>query len=243
MSKRMAVCIVGVFMSVVAFAQGHQSFDAVLKDHVTGGQVDYPAIAADRRFSAYLEQLKPVDASKLARNDQLAFWINAYNALAIQGILSGSSPRTFLGKVKFFYIDKYEAGGVKTNLYDLEHDILLPLGESRVHFAIVCASSSCPKLRSDVYRAESLDRQLTESVRAYVNDESRNRFDRDQKIAYLSKIFDWFDDDFVRAAGSVANYVARYVDDKEVAHGLAAGDYRIEHLEYDWNLNGTPPEM
>lgn len=107
-----------------------------------------PPIRALRRI---LNNCARPTRKSLPRAEKLAFWINAYNALAIKGTLDGSSPRSFFGKAKFFYTDKYQAGGVKTNLYDLEHEILLPLDDARVHFAIVCASRSCPKLRSEAY--------------------------------------------------------------------------------------------
>ncbi len=217
-------------------------FDAVLRDHVKDGYVDYPAIAGDQRFATYLEQLRKTDAQSLPRAQKLAFWINAYNALAIKGILEGSSPRSFFGKAKFFYTDKYEVGGAKTNLYDLEHDILLPLDDARIHVAIVCASRSCPKLRSEAYSAGRLDEQLDASARDFINDTTRNRYDREQKTAYLSSIFDWFEGDFRRAAGSVQKFAARYVDDERVARELSGESYRVEHLDYDWNLNGDPPQ-
>ncbi|MGI9046392.1 MAG: DUF547 domain-containing protein [Burkholderiales bacterium] len=238
--------LAGVFLPSLAEAQnrndGHALFDAVLRDHVDDGAVDYPAVAADTRFADYLEQLRKTDAQSLPRAQKLAFWINAYNALAMKGILDGSSPRSFFGKAKFFYTDKYEAGGVKTNLYDLEHDILLPLNDARIHFAIVCASRSCPKLRAQAYSAERLDQQLDASARDFINDATRNRYDRAQKTAYLSAIFDWFEGDFERAAGGVQKFVARYLNDEHIAQELDSESYRVEHLDYDWNLNGKPPE-
>ena len=109
-------------------------------------------------------------------------------------------------------------------------------------FAINCASVSCPALRSEAYVATDLDRQLEDSTRRFINDPSRNRFDRKNKIAYLSRIFDWFEDDFSRHSDAVLDYVARYVDDAELAGELNNRDYTIEYLEYDWNLNGISPE-
>ena len=218
-----------------------QPFDDVLYSHVTDGQVNYPSIAADPRFNTYLEQLKQTDAETLpSRADKLAFWINAYNALAIQGILDGYSPSTFFGKVRFFYNNKYMAGGKYTNLYDLEHKILIPLQEPRIHFSIVCASQSCPKLRSEAYTVERLEQQLEDNARQFINDMERNRFDRKKKTAYLSKIFDWFEEDFSAHSGSVLKYAAHYVKDPELARELEAGGYIVKYLTYDWSLNGTP---
>ena len=111
-----------------------------------------------------------------------------------------------------------------------------------MHFAIVCASTSCPKLQPWAYQPDQLDQQLDRVARAFINDLTRNRFDRQQKVASLSMIFHWFEKDFSEAAGSVSAYIARYVDDPELAKELAQPGYRIEYLEYDWSLNGVPPK-
>lgn len=217
-------------------------FDQVLRRHVTDGHVDYAGIAGDARYADYLQVLQQTHAESLpTRAEKLAFWINAYNALAIKGILDGYSPYTFFGKVRFFYRNEYTVGGVRTSLYDLEHKILIPLREPRIHFAIVCASKSCPKLRAQAYTAERLEQQLEEDARQFINDPQRNRFDRDQKIAHVSKIFDWFESDFKAHSGSVQRYLARYVADAAIAEALAADAYEVNYLRYDWNLNGTPP--
>ena len=216
-------------------------FDQVLRRHVTDGHVNYAGIAGDSRYTDYLQVLQQTDAESLpTRADKLAFWINAYNALAIKGILDGYSPYTFFGKVRFFYRNEYAVGGIRTSLYDLEHKILIPLQDPRIHFAIVCASKSCPKLRAQAYTAERLEQQLEEDARQFINDPQRNRFDPEQKAAHLSKIFDWFAADFKAHSGSVQRYVARYVAEATVAEALAADAYEITYLRYDWNLNGTP---
>ena len=217
--------------------------DGVLRRHVISGQVGYRGISMDPQFNAYLMELKQTDAEALpGRADKLVFWINAYNALAIQGILEGYSPSTFFGKVGFFYNKKYRAGGQHINLYDLEHTILIPLKEPRIHFSIVCASVSCPGLRSEAYTVMRLEQQLEDNARRFINDTERNRFDREKKIAYLSKIFDWFQEDFSAHSGSVLKYVAHYIKDPELARELEAGDYNIKYLTYDWKLNGTFPK-
>jgi hypothetical protein len=218
----------------------HQNFDAVLKEHVSAGRVDYPAIARDARFAEYLAALKAPQRF-VSREEELAYWINAYNALAIKGILDGRSPGSFTGRIGFFKSAKYKVGGMTIDLYNLEHDVIIPLGEPRVHFSINCASASCPVLDSRAYSSASLDQQLEQNARAFINDTTRNRFDRAARIAWLSKIFDWFERDFTKAAGSVPQYIARYVADPELARELSGGEYKIRYLEYDWRLNGTPP--
>ena len=221
----------------------HGDFDRILSANVSNGRVNYPGIAADPLFEGYLEKLNGTSADALSEDkEKLAYWINAYNAFAIQGILQGYSPSSLFGRFGFFMSNKFNLGGAEIDLYDLEHKILIPQKEPRIHFAIICASVSCPALRSEAYVAADLDQQLEDGARRFINDPSRNRFDRKNKIAYLSRIFDWFEDDFSRHSGSVLAYVAGYVNDAELAGELNNRDYTIEHLEYDWNLNGIPPE-
>lgn len=124
----------------------HRTFDELVRAHVVGGVVNYPGIMADDRFQAYLRQLDRMDPNRLrTRQDRLAFWINAYNAFAIKGILDGYSPMTLFGRYRYFIVRDYQVGGKTINLYDLERKLLIPdFREPLIHFAIVCASSSCP---------------------------------------------------------------------------------------------------
>ncbi|MBI4401694.1 MAG: DUF547 domain-containing protein [Nitrospirae bacterium] len=221
----------------------HQAFGEILRVHVMDGVVKYPGIAADGRFQSYLRQLSRVDPNSLpTRQDRLVFWINAYNAFAIQGILDGYSPLTLVGRYRYFIGRAYVVGGAAINLYDLERKLLIPdFREPRIHFAIVCASSSCPRLQSWVYTADKLDEQLEQSARDFINDPARNRFDRERKIAYLSMIFNWFEEDFVAHSGSLINYVKHYVTDSDLAQDLETASYAVRFLDYDWRLNGPPP--
>ena len=105
----------------------YQPFDTSLRAHVTEGQVNYPGFAADVRFAAYLGQLERVNLDEFkARADKLAFWINAYNALAIQSILAGDSPLTVTGKYRYFIKRTFTVGGGELNLWGLEHKLLIP---------------------------------------------------------------------------------------------------------------------
>jgi hypothetical protein len=222
----------------------HQVWAQIIQAHVHNGQVDYPAIQADGKLDGYLSELNRIDPTRLAtRQDQLAFWINAYNAFAVKGILDHYSPRTLWGRYRYFIGRDYQVGGTTINLYDLERQVLIEqFHEPLMHFAIVCASTSCPKLQPWAYEPDQLDHQLDRVARAFINDLTRNRFDRKHKVASLSMIFQWFEKDFADAAGSVLAYIAHYVDDPELAKEIAQPGYRIEYLEYDWNLNGIAPK-
>ena len=218
----------------------HDPFNKVLKSSVQNGKVNYGVIKSHPEFSTYIESLK----SKPEFNNQeeeLAYWINAYNALVIKGILNGGSPSTFFGRKSFFKGDQYELAGMNINLDDLERKVIIPIGEPRIHFAINCASTSCPKLQSHVFTANELDRLLEHTAKEFINDSTRNHFDKKMKIAHISKIFDWFEEDFVKHSGSVQKYLAQYVNDAEIAEQLRNETYKIKYLKYDWSLNGTKP--
>jgi len=217
-----------------------QYFDEVLHAHVKDGLVNYPAIAQDDRLQLFIWQLDRFNPNTLpSRQHSLAFWINVYNAFAMKGITDGFSPRTVWGRYRYFIGHDYYVGGRPINLYNLERDLLIPdFRDPRIHFAIVGASRSCPKLASHVYSPDRLDQQLDDSARIFINDSTKNRFDSIQRIAYLSKIFERFEKDFVAHSGSVLKYVAQYVTDPDVALELSAGLYRIEFVDYDWALNG-----
>ena len=240
-----------IFLSVIlacfaipsVSADDHELFDQVLRAHVRDGVVDYPAIQTDERFQAYMDYLATADPDSLAtRDDQLAFWINAYNALAIKGVLDGLSTGSFVSRVRFFTAD-YTLAGRKIDLYDLEHEVIIPFGEPRIHFAIVCASTSCPKLISEAYLANTLDQQLERNTRVFINNEAENKFNKSRMTARISKIFDWFADDFVAHSTTVQQYIAQYIDDPAIASALRNDEYQIWFLSYDWSLNGSPPRV
>jgi uncharacterized protein DUF547 len=223
----------------------HQDFHQALEQHVNDGVVNYQTLASDPSFYTYLSDIKHIAPQQLPTpNHRLAFWINAYNAFAIQGIIDGYSPSTFSGRYTYFMAQDYIVGDEPLNLYDLERKILIPaFQEPRVHFAIVCASQSCPILQSWVYTPENIDQQLTLSAKQFINDPSRNHFDQQRKIAYLSQIFNWFKEDFINHSGSLLNYVAQFVTNENLAQDLRNTPYTIEFLGYDWRLNGLPPNQ
>jgi hypothetical protein len=215
------------------------AFDEVLLQNVRNGFVDYDGIAADERFVAFIAAVGNATPNVTDGPDGgLAFYINAYNALAIHGILDGQSPASWWGRQRFFKRQKYLVRNEEISLETLEHERIATLGDARIHFAIVCASLSCPRLSSRAYRPEQLNVQLHEAARRFVNDPTRNRFDVQRRIAFVSMIFDWYADDFAQAGGSLQRYLARFIDDAEVQEILRADGFELRYIDYDWNLNG-----
>ncbi|MGE0485717.1 MAG: DUF547 domain-containing protein [Gammaproteobacteria bacterium] len=215
--------------------------DGVLEAHVQDGYVDYPAIARNVRFHKYLEALAEFDADGLADDrERMAFWINAYNALVIKQIIEGQTPIGTIAKIKFFRTTEHRAGGRDVDLQTLAEDILFKFEDPRVHFAIVDSGYSAPRLRSEAYRVDELDRQLDDNTRDFLNDNRKNRISETLRRAKLSPIFEDYIDDFGGDKAGVLEFLSRYVDDEKLAEALAAGRFDLEYMEYDWSINGRP---
>lgn len=222
----------------------HRLLGQVFSAHVRDGLVDYPAVQMDDRFPAYLAQLDRMDPNVLVTGqERLAFWINAYNAFAVKGILDHYSPVSYVGRYRYCIGRNYRVGGGTINLYDLvRHVLIKQFQDPLIHFSIVCASTSCPKLQPWSYEPDQLNMQLDRVAREFINDPTRNRFDRNEKVASLSMIFKWFEDGFTKTTGSVVSYITRYVNAPDRVQDLMQSDYRIEYLEYNWSLNGISPK-
>ncbi len=127
------------------------------------------------------------------------------------------------------------------SLNEIENKILrAEFHEPRIHFAIVCASKSCPKLQSEAYRASDLDAQLERAAREFARDPAKNRYDASSQELQLSSIFKWFREDFETASGSLPAFFVRFTE-PALAKTLGDGKVKVEFLEYDWTLNGRTP--
>lgn len=216
-------------------------YGQALARHVAGGCVDYRSLAVDSGFLEFVLAIGAADPGTAGRAERLAFLINSYNALAVRSVLDGLSPETLVGRLRFFLLHRHRFAGHRLSLFGLEQRHLIPAGEPRIHFAIVCASASCPRLRPAAYRAATLDDQLAADAREFVNDRSRNHFDEATGVARISRLFRWYRRDFEHAAGSVPAYLANYVEEPWIADRLADGGFSIEYMPYDWRLNGVAP--
>jgi len=216
-----------------------KAWSAMLAQAVTDGNVDYAQWEQNPGFDALVQQIGTTDTNQMNRQQKLIFYINAYNILAARGILDGSSPASLLGRHIYFKRDKYRVAGQRITLHALEHELIRPLKEPRIHFAIVCASQSCPILQREAYTLEQLDQQLEAAARNFINDQQRNQFNGASRNAELSSIFKWFEEDFTEAAGSLQAYLAPMVNNEKVADLLKQEAFKISYKKYDWSLNGS----
>ncbi len=228
----------------------HSAFDALLRAHVTQGLVDYDAFAASPDFPRYLARVAAFDPATLGRADQLAFWINAYNAYTIQLINKHGERRSIRNINKTFGIKAYgpwkeklaKVGGRAYGLDDIEQGIIRKrYSEPRIHFALVCAAMGCPPLRAEAYTGARLETQLDDQARIFLRESpTKNRVDVASRTAYLSPIFVEFRDyieDFGGSNASVGRYIARYFPAGPQRDLLVSGNFKVVVTDYDWTLN------
>ena len=234
----------------------HGDWDDLLRRHVRGDRIDYDGFQRDRsQLRRYLDSLR--DLGLPSRNDEIALWINAYNAATIdlvvrERIARGGRLRSIKDIPAPWSRPRWRIAGAERSLDDMEHEILRKrFREPRVHFALVCASRSCPALRPTAYRGAFLDAQLDSAARAFVRDPALNRFEPTDGTIRISKIFDWYAKDFAGLVkdetleklygaerGPVIAYVARYLEASTVAR-LRSSKVRVSVMSYDWSLNST----
>jgi hypothetical protein len=237
------------------FDQTHAGWSALLARHLQDGRFDYKALSEARGdLDLYLLALGGVRREQFdtwTREQKYAFWINAYNAFTVHLVLTrypvGSikdigSLVAPVWKKRFIPLGHLalEDSQDPISLDTIEHEVLRPRFEdARVHAAINCASESCPPLAATAYTAEQLEQQLDTAVRNWLADPTLNRFDGEQRRLEVSAIFDWFESDFERDAGSVRAWIARYAPEQEARWLAEEGKVEIDYLPYSWKLNDT----
>ena len=219
----------------------YNSFEYILETYVdSSGDVDYKGIIENPyNFSEYfkfIENISPKSHPEYfkTRNDKMAYWINAYNALVIKIMIENPEVESILDI--FFkhaiFLKKHLVGGEKISLSDIEHKILRgEYKDPRIHFVINCASISCPPLGKRIIKSETLDDQLNEKTYKFINNTANVHVDHSKKTIFLNKIFKWFRKDF----GDVKSYICKYMEND--SNCLNISDYRISYIDYNWDSN------
>lgn len=208
------------------------------------GEVDYAALKNNRDLAAYVDALRATSPenkkeSFTTKSDELAYWINAYNALITWGVVKAYPTKSVrdLGLLfGFFRRRDYVLGGRTMSLQELEHEIIRKrYQEPRIHFAIVCASLSCPKLSPRAYTAANLEEQLSFQTRQYFA-ETRNLAIQGNTVI-LAKILAWYSADFGGAKPTLLDYARRHTTEAKQRQLAALRDPRITFRDYDWAIN------
>jgi hypothetical protein len=238
----------------------HAGFTEVLGTYVRDALVDYAALRANREgLDAYLAELAATDGDALGaapRDAQLAFWINAYNACALRLVIDHypirkagfpaslvrslqGVPANSIRQIGDTWSRQFcDVAGMARALDEIEHEIIRPMGEPRIHFAVNCASRSCPVLAPQAYTGQGLDEQLDGAVRRFVASERNYRLHREEDpTLWLNKVLDWYNDDFGGRDGVVA-LLLRYLTPEDAEY-IRERSPSVEFLEYDWTLNDT----
>jgi len=212
-------------------------FDAVLAARARNGGYDYRGTTAEERskLSAYLASLADAKPADMGPDERKAFYINAYNVIAIQTLLERPGKK-IIDIDGAFKSAQRKVGGEMLTLDAIENK-LREAKDARIHFAIVCASRSCPPLAGKAYRADGLSQVLDAQGRQFVGDPSKNRIDKAKGRIALSMIFNWNRKEFERDGGSLMKEVSRFVGDPATASWVAAYASEPEFLEYDWSPN------
>ncbi len=252
--------------SASSFAQDSDAaWTALLARHVVlvddrhASRVDYAGFAADRaaldRYTGALSAVSKNAFDRLSKPQQMAFLINAYNAFTIELILTRYPKLDSIRDLGSLFGSPWKKRfiallGDQVSLDDIEHGMLRAPGrydDPRIHFAVNCASIGCPALREEAYAADRLDAQLDDQARRFLSDRTRNRFDPKARALQVSKLFDWYGDDFTkghRGIASVRGFLAGYAEpladapaDRALIRGQGAP---LGFTDYDWKLNDVP---
>ena len=215
----------------------HSIFDALLSANVDeNGMVNYQAFADHKEFTRYLKAIEEADISNLNDYEKLAFYINAYNAMVIKNVINHWPINSPMDVDGFFNKIKHTIAGNEITLDELEHKYALKIEPVLSHFGLVCAAFSCPKLIRTAYEGKSIIKQLEENGKIYLNDSDKNRLDKENKILYLSEIFKWFKDSFVKKYGSLKETAIHFLNDDD-SNFLMKNEVSIKYLKYNWKLN------
>jgi len=222
----------------------HSLLGQILRAHVRNGKVDYQQLRArdQAKLKRYLDSLAAADSGRLReRDDELAFWLNAYNACVIAGVIERYPGTKSVQDVKGFFEDRrWLVAGRKRSLNEIENQIIRPrFKDPRIHFILVCAAQSCPPLQSYAMSGETLRRDLERVTRQVVNDDRFVRIDPKAGRLRLTRILSWYRKDFEQKHGSLEAFLRRYLEPAKVRQ-LERGNYTIEFMPYYWGLNDAP---
>jgi Protein of unknown function, DUF547 len=209
------------------------------------GRVDFLGLADSQadldEFVEYVGRVGPASHPESfgTRAEVLAYHINAYNALAMHGVLAKGIPNgfdNFIKRAAFFKFHAVVVAGQKTSLYDYENDVIRPLREERVHFALNCMVRACPRLRREPFRSATLEAQLDAAAREFFSKDRNFRIDADAREVWLSEILEFYTEDFVPDGKrqSLIGYVNRFVSVP------VEESYAVRFTPYDWTINRQP---
>lgn len=233
--------------AALAMDPTHATLQRALDGRVSNGRVDYAALKKDpRALDAYLAELAAADLGRMSSAERKAFLVNAYNAITLDVVADAWPIRSIrdLDGGKVWTTRRFRVAGADRTLDEIEHALLRPMGDARIHAAINCASVGCPPLSPKAFTVATLDAQLDAAARTLAASATLAA-----GTLTVSALHDWFGDDFVAVYGrsrwdipglegkeeAAANFVAAYAPDN--AGAVRAGGYRVAYAPWDWAVN------
>lgn len=260
MCLRLLAALVLLALPAGASSFSHGLLDQVLRTYVDAeGRVDYPGLKANRAaLDAYADSLGLCSPHSHPERfpspaQELAYWINAYNAFVLKGVIDGYPVRRVdeLGGLDaFFRKRQFRAGGQALTLDQVENQIIRPqFRDPRVHFALNCGAAGCPALLGRAYEGEKLDSLLDAQARRFAADTRQVRFDPQSDTLHLSQILNWYGEDFLRwfparpdppDSPTLLDYLLLYLPADQARQLREHRGVAIRFTEYDWALNAQP---
>ncbi len=245
------VCLSALTSPVLAITEADYQaaladWSTVLTEYVNEqGQIDFVSLAKrPQPLQAYITVIAKVSPASHpalfpSKADVLAFHLNAYNALAMWGVIERGIPDdfdSFFKRLRFFKLRTVMVGNTRTSLYDYENDVIRKLNEPRVHFALNCMVKACPTLPRQPFKADVLVQQLTALTQAFFNSSKHVLVNDTEQRVYVSEILNFYTDDFVASgdADDLLPYIQQYHET------LIPNHYQVKFMGYDWTINQQP---
>ncbi|RMF92018.1 MAG: DUF547 domain-containing protein [Candidatus Schekmanbacteria bacterium] len=245
----------------------YEDYSSILLRYVDiDGLVNYKQLKKEHaKLDAFIDSiasLREDEFSKWDDKEKIAFWINSYNALTLKVVIDNYPikpsffasflyPLNSIRQISGVWDKKrFKVMGKSMTLDEIENfHLRKEFNEPRIHFALVCASMGCPKLRNEPYEGKKLNLQLDNQIEQFLANKNKFRIDNHKKVIYISPIFKWFAEDFVKSYSghkvsskydekeeAIINFISRYLDEEQSAL-LKNETYEIGYLDYDWSLN------
>ena len=233
------IILMSLIYSETKLEKSSEGFNYLLSSYVDSlGNVNYKGIIENPfALNDYLQFIKEISPNShpsyfKSHNSKKAYWINVYNAIILKLMVDNPGENIldigYIGHDVFF--KKFKIGGKKLSPLYIENKILRKMNDPRIHFAINCASKSCPPLGNRILVADDLDSQLDKKAYVFINNQSNVYIDYDANIIYLNRIFKWFRKDF----GDLKTYIFKYLENHNYDE---VKNFKIKFFIYDWSMN------
>ncbi|WP_439883378.1 DUF547 domain-containing protein [Pontibacter sp. MBLB2868] len=213
----------------------YNTASGLLKKYVKNGLVNYKELQKDKAtLDRLVQQIGSYDLNKASKSEKKAFYLNAYNLLVLQQVLAHYPLKSVMDVNGFFDKQQFKVAGERLTLNELEKKkLLIPYNDARIHFALVCAASSCPPLLNEAYTPQQVELQLQQQARQTLRNPHFIRINQREKTVLISEIFKWYEPDFLAEAPAVTAYINKFRSTP------LPENYKVSYYTYDWSLNDS----